>query len=222
LNPTFETFGTKPSSEGLKLELISGPLPFPRLWFLNDSQTQLIQFQPDRFIHNWRKVQEGDDYPRYEQIMTRYLGELASLEQFLSDLQLGILRPNQCEVTYVNHILSVDEENICAHPERVFRFFRKDFDELVPDHLEDTRFETRFVLSSEEKRPIGRLHVTAQSALSKDGKPMISLALTARGSPSAPSLEAASQFLDFGRDKIVRSFAELTTEEMHERWGRKQ
>ena len=31
LNPTFETFGTKPSAGGVKFELMSGPLPFPRL-----------------------------------------------------------------------------------------------------------------------------------------------------------------------------------------------
>jgi uncharacterized protein (TIGR04255 family) len=222
LEPTFETFGTKPVAEGVKLELMSGPLPFPRLWFLNDAQTQLIQFQPDRFIHNWRKVKEGDVYPRYERIKTRFLDELATLEKFFSEHRLGDLRPNQCEITYVNHILSADGENLCEQPESVFRFFRKDFDQSVLEQFEDSRFQIRFVLCDEKKSPIGRLHVNAQPARSRDGQPMIALTLTARAGTSAPTLEAASQFLDFGRDKIVRCFAEITTDIMHDRWGRRQ
>jgi len=222
LDPAFETFGTKPVIGGVKLELMSGPLPFPRLWFLNEAQTQLIQFQPDRFIHNWRKIQGGDVYPRYESIKTRFLDELATIEKFFREHALGELRPNQCEVTYVNHILSADGENLCEQPEDVFRFFRKDFDQGVLDHFEDSRFQIRFILSDEEKRPIGRLYVDAQPARSRDGQPMIALTLTARGSTSTSTLEAASRFLDFGRDKIVRGFAELTTETMHERWRRRQ
>lgn len=222
LDPTFETFGTKPVGSGVKLELMSGPLPLPRLWFLNEAQTQLIQFQPDRFIHNWRKVQEDDVYPRYENIKVRFLDELNTLERFFHEHGLGELRPNQCEVTYVNHILSAAGENLCERPERVFRFFRKDFSQGVLDKFEDSRFQIRFVLSDKGKRPIGRLHVNVQPARSREGEPMIVLTLTARGSPLNPTLESASQFLDFGRDKIVRGFAELTTETMHERWARRQ
>ena len=222
LSPNFETFGTKPAGDNVRLELISGPLPFPRLWFLNDAQTQLIQFQPDRFIHNWRKVREGDVYPRYEKIKEHYLNELTMLEQFFRARQLGELRPNQCEVTYVNHIVSAEGENLCAQPELVFRFFQKEFAPHVLDRLEDASFQIRFVLSSGDQQPIGRLLVTAQPAVSSEGKPIIALTLTARGSPSGPALEAASEFMDFGRDKIVRGFAELTTEAMHGRWGKKQ
>ena len=222
LNPTFETFGTKPAVGGVSLELRSGPLPFPRLWFLNDNETQLIQIQPDRFIHNWRKVQENDIYPRYENIKARYLEELTTLERFFHDRQLGDFQPNQCEVTYVNYVLSVEEENICTEPETVFRFLRQEFAPQLFEHLEDASFQVRFVLFSDDKRPTGRLLVNARPALSSDGKPMIALTLTARGTPSAPTLDAASEFLDFGRDKIVRAFAELTTETMHRRWGRKQ
>jgi len=27
--------------------------PTPRIWMINESRTELIQFQPDRFIRNW-------------------------------------------------------------------------------------------------------------------------------------------------------------------------
>lgn len=221
LDPTFETFGTRPGAEGLKLELISGPPPFPRLWFLNDAETQLIQFQPDRFIHNWRKVEEGDEYPRYEAIKTRYLEELETLIRFCGRRELGELRPNQCEITYVNHITSENGEDLCAHPEKVFQFLGAEAAPPIFTDLEGARFQLRFTLFSDDKQRIGRLHVNAQPAVTEEGAAVIALTLTARGSPTAPTLEAASQFLDLGRDKIVRGFTRLTTEAMHRRWRRR-
>ncbi len=222
LSPVFETFGTNTGRNVPKFEFVSGPPPTPRLWFLDNEQTQLIQFQPDRFIHNWRKVQKDDVYPRYGKIKADYQGELSILREFFDDLLLGELRPNQCEVSYVNHIISLADEDLCSQPGKVFQFLGKSFAPEVFDKLEDTRFQMRFPLFSDDDTPVGRLHVNAQPGLSSDGTPMIELTLTARGVPLSPTVEAASQFLDFGRDKIVRAFAALTTEEMHNRWRRTQ
>ncbi len=222
LNPSFETFGTRPSGDSVGLELISGPLPFPRLWFLNEGRTELIQFQPDRFIHNWRKVQVEDVYPRYEQIKGRFGDEINKVQAFLNEQNLGDLRPNQCEISYINHIVTADGQNPCSEPESIFRFVAGEFATDTLGTFEDAGFLLRFVLHSEDNRAIGRLLVSAQPAVSGEGKPMIVLALTARGSPSAPTLAAVSQFMDRGREKIVRGFTELTTRKMHELWGRKE
>jgi hypothetical protein len=46
---------------------------------------------------------------------------------------------------------------------------------------------------------------------------MFVLNLTARG-----LLGKSTEFLDLGREWIVRSFAEMTTTEMHEVWKRKR
>lgn len=223
LAPTYETFGTKPIGAGTTLQFsLQSPSITPRLWFLNEEHTELVQFQPDRFIHNWRKIQIGDSYPRYEAIRARYDEELNALQRFLSDHQLGELRPNQCEVTYVNHIVSDEISDIGAKPHSVFRFIRNEFASLVFDGIENTSFEVRFVLSTEGDRPIGRLYATAQPGLSREGKPMIALTMSAKGAPTEASLEAALRFVDFGRDKIVRGFTDLTTDAMHEHWGRTQ
>lgn len=220
--PTFETFGTKPVSGGVQLELMSGPLPMPKLWFLNEDQTELIQFQPDRFVHNWRKVKEGDVYPRYERIRSDFISEIECLQSFFLENNLGLLQSNQCEITYVNHILSHDNENIWDNPEIVFKFFKMDLDQNVLGQFENSRIQLRFILNNDDGIPFGRLHVNAMPALTRDGKTMIALSLTVRGSSASGSLDAAANFLDFGRTKIVEGFAELTTEEMHKRWGRRQ
>jgi len=52
LPPSFEVFGG-PEMPGMKLNFWSGVI-HNRYWFLVPNKTELIQFQQDRFIHNWR------------------------------------------------------------------------------------------------------------------------------------------------------------------------
>src|SRR5207249_8292565 len=47
------------------VELVSRP-PV-RCWFLNESNTELIQVQQDRFVHNWRKMVGSGAYLHYEE-----------------------------------------------------------------------------------------------------------------------------------------------------------
>lgn len=42
--------------------------------------------------------------------------------------------------------------------------------------------------------------------------------LTARGMPSSPDVEGVLEFADYGRDLIVRTFRDITTDEMHKEW----
>ncbi len=85
---------------------VEAAFPVPQCRFLNDRGTELIQIQQDRFVHNWRKVGQGDVYPRYEFVRRRFEEELGIFHRFLARENLGELIPNQCEVTYVNHIIS--------------------------------------------------------------------------------------------------------------------
>jgi uncharacterized protein (TIGR04255 family) len=106
LEPAREEFGVRvPPQVGVRIETFDTP-PVPRLWFLNEPGTELIQIQPDRFIHNWRKVGEGDAYPRFGRISETFRAKLGLFEQFLAEEKLGRLVPDQCEVTYVNHIVA--------------------------------------------------------------------------------------------------------------------
>ncbi len=62
LSPVLELFG----DEKPKMEAQLSPIPpLPRCWFLDDSQNRLVQIQPDRFLHNWKKVTGQEEYPRY-------------------------------------------------------------------------------------------------------------------------------------------------------------
>ncbi len=168
LPPALEKFGL-PSPTPVEV-IIEGRPPTPRVWFLNRDKTELVQVQPDRFIHNWRKLGQIEPYPRYEPIREGFREEVAVLLNFLQQEGLGSPEVTQCEVTYVNHI-----------------------------------------------EPSGVWQPAWRKA---DRAPLLILNLTARGAPLGEGIEGAFAFFDLARRWIVHAFAELTTAEMHQVWGR--
>ena len=79
----------------------------PRLWLLNEAGTEMIQVQNDRFIKNWRKAGEKEQYPHYEPVIKpAFERDFVEFQEFLVEERLGVIKVTQCEVTYVNHIVS--------------------------------------------------------------------------------------------------------------------
>ena len=226
IEPAFETFGSGiPTRPHFQVQLTDSPPP-PRLWFVNNEQTELVQIQADRFLHNWRRMQDHTEYPRYEPIRDRFFAELTSLVSFLENEKIGSLEPNQCEVTYVNHIDLGGEVDPRTHFHRIFAFWSDfidgpDQDMVKHSEIEDVRFNARFaVVDPQSGEPRGRLHIDAQPAIGSDEKAIIRLNLTARGSPLSPSFGGVADFLDIGREALVRRFTAITSAEMHETWKR--
>lgn len=222
LEPAFETFGTHPrNAEGVRLHVRNAP-QVPRLWFLNENESELIQFQEDRFVHNWRKTGAGTDYPRYEHIKDAFLAEWGKIRDHAKNEGLGEIKPNQCEVTYINHIVS--EENINFHSKigAAFTIWNDLSDKNFKYEIEDSRFSMRFIINGTDGSPIGRLHAKAEPAWLGGGLAGVVLTLTARGQPAENSVAAVSAFFDLGREQIVRGFTALTTEQMHRMWERTQ
>lgn len=88
---------------------------------------------------------------------------------------------------------------------------------------EDTRFSLRFVIGDlNSGELLGRLHIEGQPVVAEEAERIIRLNMTARGCPKTPTFQGVADFLDTGRDAIVRGFAAITTAEMHELWERKK
>ncbi|MCK5798944.1 MAG: TIGR04255 family protein [Deltaproteobacteria bacterium] len=217
-----ETFGLSPAS-GVKFEFHDGP-PTPRAWFLDPSETQLVQVQADRFVHNWRKTDDDDTYPRYETIRERFSDDITSLLQFIERHDLGDLKPDQCEITYVNHITLPWDDAGHRDMDRVFTFVRDPNTRTFLPNPESIDATAHFVITSgEPKLPIGRLHASVRAGFqNNDSTPIFVFTLTARGLPAGDGVDGILSFLDVGREWIVRGFVDLTTEEMHKVWGRRQ
>ncbi len=221
LQTVFETFGNAANQPiQLQISAVAGP-KVPRLWFMNKDLSELIQIQSDRFSHNWRKVATGEEYPRYEKIKSLYLQEIDALVDFIEAESLGSLLPNQCEITYVNHIKAPDD----LSPAEVFTQLSDDLSEIVEAPVKAKRetfgFNTTSVLFDAQSTPIGRLHVAMQTVFDQDGKRLFRCDLTARGAPKSSDIKSVSEFLDLGREIVVRHFTAITTKRMHDVWGRK-
>jgi uncharacterized protein (TIGR04255 family) len=218
--PAFETFDALPTPPEIRFE---PGLPVPRCWFLNALGTQLIQVQQDRFLLNWRRASTEEQYPRYRQMRQQYREEFERFTLFVSDEKLGSVVPNQCEFTYINHILSGQGWERLGQLNRVTPLWGgRHTDEFLKEP-EDIQLGTRYVIYDDDQtHPIGRLHVSLNCAVRRsDRKPLFVLKLTARGRPEADGMDGAFHLLDRCHEWAVRGFASVTSDSMHKLWERK-
>lgn len=211
--PSFETFGL-PTSAG-QLSFITGA-SHDRFWFLRTEGDELIQFQNDRLLHNWRKVVGGgNEYPRFEHMIGKFEDELRQFQNYINELAPQTLVVNQCEVSYINHIVTTSTQELIAS--KWFRFVS--FGENNPD---DFKVGFREIIRDEAGKPQGRLIGEAMSALDQDGRQIIAFTLTVRGAPKEPKIESALSFISKGRELIVTRFTELTSDYAHTIWRRRK
>lgn len=215
LPPSFETFGVpRPGNAAPGLSFVSGAL-HDRFWFIRASGDELIQFQQDRLLHNWRKVgDQTNEYPRFEKMIERFRAELLALERYTATLAPQALVINQCEISYINHIF--DALGGVPRPSDWLRF--ANFEGQEPEAFSAA---FREIIRDNRSRPVGRFSCECSSAINQSGRPMVVLNLTVRGSPSSTSIDAALEFIQRARLIIVKKFAELTTASAHQAWERR-
>lgn len=223
LPPTFETFGPNPGVlfAGIGLQLAM-PFGMPRIFFVNDDRTQLLQVQRDRFLHNWRKVTGSENYPRFERMLRTFEEGFQKFKTVVDQERLGELVANQCEVTYVNQIPLDKGEGAFAAMRRTLKLISGDGALSTLGEAEDARITLRHQIDDDMGKPIGRLITAVEPARRSDGVAIIHFSLTVRGVPPSPDIAGVSDFLTRGRLHIVKGFTELTTETMHKRWKRKK
>lgn len=216
LSPVFELFDIKGTQKDVRIRFEEGPPDF-RCWFKDQQQTHLIQVQRDRFIVNWRKVTGDEVYPRYGQFRPRFQTEWNRFCAFLESEGIPSPQVNQCEITYVNHFEGEKEFKSFGEAERIYAFWSKlPTDGFLPSP-EAVRFNIRFLLPEQK----GRMHVFSEPKLrSRDGKEVLQLTLTCRGTPLSSTSKGILDWFDLGHEWIVQGFTQLTKNEMHQIWGR--
>lgn len=217
LEPVVEDFGGKAiTMPQVGIQLLTEP--DIRYWFIDSSSTQLIQIQRDRFIRNWRKVRTDQLYPHYDTLRPRFEHDWRRFCEFLERQHLGVPDINQCEVTYVNQIPPG------AGGWEGFGAAHKVVTVLTPSEArgylpapETIHLNHRYLMGQKQ----GRLHITLQPAIRReDAKEMLQLTLTARGWPASSAPADVLAWFDMGHEWIVKAFADFTTPNMHDAWGR--
>jgi uncharacterized protein (TIGR04255 family) len=191
-------------------------VPSPRAFFYNAARTEAVQIQQNALVRNWRRGSDSDSYPRYETIKAGFREDFERLQRFVAEHQLGEVVPIQCEVTYVNHVPISDLSVAEILPGCTGR----QSDGYLPP-AEGMQSGTRYVMTDDGGRPLGRLHVIAQEGMGAEGR-ALQLSLVARGAPQGKDSQAVVDWLDLGHEWAVRGFASVTGEAAHRFWKRKR
>src|SRR5262249_22742105 len=117
---------------------VSGTFPPPRLWFLNQDGSRVVQIQQDRVVVNWRKINPSDRYPRYQNLRQAMTGALDHLNDFLRAGEGSTLVVDQVELTYVNQ-LSAGQ---LGKPRTPLSHFLKSWHEPTSSVFQNTAEET--------------------------------------------------------------------------------
>lgn len=220
LSPISEDFGP-PRPQEFSVELVDRP-PSPRLWLISEDQSRLLQLQSDRIAYNWRRRDEEAPYPHYEAIRAELDHHWEGIRALVSKKGGGPLTPTWCEVAYVNVIRTGKNWTNHSQLAQVLRLSSEAAFSFLPAP-DDQSATARFTLRSASGSPYGRLVAVAEPAFdSATLSPVLRLTLTARGFARGDGELGELGFLETARTWIVEGFADLTTEAMHEEWGRTQ
>lgn len=213
LAPMIELQHDAVSGARMRFEAVDSFTP-QRLWLLDKKNTEMVQLQNDRFIKNWRRVDENE-YPRYfGSIKPAFERDFNEFKDFIAHEGLGEIKVNQCEVTYVNHIVADEGWSDLDEIAKIFSIWKEAEIGEFPGKAEDYAWRSRYPILDSKREWIGRLHVDIQPALRlTDNKPMYVMTLTARG-----MCGEGFDFFDIGHESIVKSFKNLTTPNMWKIW----
>lgn len=220
LEAPIERFGRMSGGPTISLQALQVP-PLPRLWFIDDRGTQLVQVQGNWFARNWRRTEADPDYPRYPSLRVPFREDLEKFVGYIQRNKLGDWLPNQCEVTYVNHIEPGSVWTKHGELDRVLALAsRPHHDDFLP-LPEAMTVSAQYVMTDADGTPVGRLYISSQPGFRRDDRePLVLLTITARGRPPTQSVDGVVSFLDVARECVVRGFAAATSPAMHEEWRR--
>lgn len=205
--PQIEDLDKPHALKRMGIEISPSP-DLPRVFLEDEAGNWLIQIQRDRFLHNWRVASEESEYPRYPEVRKRFLEQWQRFTSFLDTSDLGAPRVNQLEITYFNRIPLGSSRITEVFPDVAWRSSERVLS--TPEAV-----EVAFSFRS-EKIP-KRLRATIRPSM-PEGKPEMRFELTVRGMQREQ--ESLEEWFDAGRVWIVTAFADLTSPEWHEKWGR--
>ncbi len=188
-----------------------------RTWLISEDEDYLIQVQNTHFVHNLRR--RDSVYPRFDLLKDKFW---QTYEQFLSVLSSEQLKSpalTQIELSYINWITNM------TMPE----FFRpagatKIEAKQMRSQAENQLFVARYMAEDETGNPIGRLHIHCQQAMHEVQRVPGNLMSLIFRVPIFPGWDRSrlNNVLELGRNAIVRSFTDLTTDEAHREWLRQK
>lgn len=176
----------------------------PRVWFISEDETQVIQVQRDRFLLNWRRTSENDTYPRFEKVYKDFLEHLQTFQKFLAPI--GGVKALGYELAYINNIELKDG----VFPDILWRKANSKY--LCTPKTINSSWDFGLPFSD------SNLQINIQSARIDGMNEAVQLSLAVRG---VESFDNQDQWFENAHQTIVQSFIELTGEDVQKKmWGR--
>lgn len=190
-----------------------------RLQIRNQSDDRMVQVQNGRFHYNWRKQRVEDEYPRYETVRSEFDENYGRFVAFVADNELGCVRPNLWEVTYVNLIEQGSLWQSVSDWATVLPGLLGYDDAGERRKLQSAQGNWHYELGSS----YGNLYISVQHAKKSDDDKgeAIRLQLIARGPIKDDPGYDLDAGLNLGHESIVSAFDEITSEAAHEHWERR-
>ena len=193
--------------------------PLRRQWFKNKENTQLFQLQPNRLIHNWRRLegearQDEQSYPRFESVRDEFDKYLNLFNDYIKSKYNSPLILNQWELSKFNlieleadWIKSIHDTFTCLGIPQSFEGVKQ----------ENIMYQAQNTLIHQDI-PIGRLYVSLETIDRPKGERAVLLRITARGRPDDVTIKCSLEKINLSNDIINNVFNSLTTVEAQKKW----
>lgn len=191
-------------------------VPLPRLWFIGQAATQMVQLQQDRLYANWRRLGQDDEYVRFPAVRDEFLRVFALYNEYVSGVTGEPLKSVRYELTYVNMLRKGNEYNDVTDLAEVFQDFgwRKVSRFLGQPSKLGARYE--FDIPGD----LGTLGVTADPVRhNQTSEEHFRFQLAAMAPVEVVTKVSFLDWVETAHSQIVRGFKDLTTPTMHKHWG---
>ena len=191
--------------------------PLPRVWFVHEDESEVIQMQSNRFAYNWRKIRHDDKYPGYLTFIENFEKYLSYFQEFLVNQKLGDFTPRVYEIAYIDYILENEGWKTISDLEKVFpNFISYKGQNTLPPNIMEINYQMVFSLPDDS----GQLQLSIRNARRiSDNRHFLRVEFRAI---SNQAYRERRKWFDSAHDVILDVFSKLVSDEIQEKyWGRK-
>ena len=194
---------------GPTIMLTSDAQLLPRTWFVSPDGSNVVQFQPDRLSHNWRRIDPSiagaAAYPGFDALAAHFQAEVVVLGEWLRSKGL-VARFSMGELLYQNRFLLVSDAGEIVRLSSILRFYTPTRKRMIRS------IQFRWAEALDAPRN-GTIETGISNARSPDGRPAIVVQYVGRVSIDTEDVNEALHELRALHDDISVLFEETISPE---------
>lgn len=192
----------------------------PRLWFIHEDDSQIIQVQRDRFTFNWRRTTPEQQYPGFSVILNCFQVFYNRFCQIISRLEAGTVTPSQFELTYIDQLFQGTDWDTLDSIGKIYNIFV----DSQPSNSFWSGAESMILRTSFPVADLnGRLHLTISNRIKKvGGQQTLQTEFTLRGFQENTEQRTIITWFKSAHGEIRKKFVSMFTEDIQtQAWKRK-